>query len=772
MKRTRIAICALALCWCGIAAAAQQVLQGAQLRVRIDGAKGHRREVFSIPVEGVWQDVLMAASAVRIETDRGPSVCPIDNAEVREENLILSGECGAARFEQRLSLTAELDVVQVVTRVEWQHPSSAYSVEDRYEFLPPRNQKIDEHTGPLDFVWSQNIKSEAGDLIPEYSFKSPALMMQQGRAFAALMPRLNLHHAEARALDLDVTSEARPWMAYGAIPSEPHDHSYFRRAKKTTLETAGGAVEYEYALVLSDQPARLGYRRVVRRLWEQMGHPALVNSPDEQKNLLRPGLSSFASWREEAWKRYAGSIYREIPCGARMCGTLSSDRNVTGEWDRTEHDAWFNAWFESLRSAYGWYVHGRQTGDAGEMRKAESILNLALDSPRSEGAFATIYLAESHTWKPGDGWAGFGDSYHTFSMSWTAYWMLRWAEDLEPKRKEEILRFVRPYGDFLLRHETAAGAMPSWYIAATMEPRREFRDFSAEGAPSALFLAELGKVSGEKSYIDAAARAMRFIEREVTPRQRWFDFETFLSCARKDFAFFDRWTAQYPQNNLAEIEAPEAMLSLYRLTGDRSFLESGERMMDYLLLTQQVWNNPRFTPHLLGGFTTQNTDQEWSDARQGYAAVVLADYYDATGRFEYMERAVGALRSTFSIAPWENWAHTGYEDQPGAMTGFHWGTGSATTTLEILEPRYGEAWIDAKAGQGVGIDECSVTDVTIESDAISFRIASAARTRRFLVRFRGLERDRIYRVRWNGGAWMHAAGSELMERGIEAGPVG
>ena len=94
-----------------------------------------------------------------------------------------------------------------------------------------------------------------------------------------------------------------------------------------------------------------------------------------------------------------------------------------------------------------------------------------------------------------------------------------------------------------------------------------------------------------------------------------------------------------------------------------------------------------FTPKLLGGFSTQNTDAEWSDrAVQGYGATVLADYYQATGRIEYLERAIAAARSTFAVAPWENWAHTGYPDQPGALTGFHWGTGSAMTSVEMMSP--------------------------------------------------------------------------------------
>jgi hypothetical protein len=303
-------------------------------------------------------------------------------------------------------------------------------------------------------------------------------------------------------------------------------------------------------------------------------------------------------------------------------------------------------------------------------------------------------------------------------------------------------------------------------VSTTLQPRQEFRDFNAETAPSALFLATLGKITGDQRYIAAAERAMDFVVREVLPRQRWFDFETYLSCARKDFAFYDHWTAQYPQNNLAEIQAAQAMLALYQSTAKPKYLERGTAMLDYLLLTQQVWNNPQFTPDLLGGFTTQNTDAEWSDARQSYVATLLSDYYQATGNMEYLERAVAAARSTFAVAPWENWAHTGYADEPGAMTGFHWGTGSAMTSVEILQPTLGDAFIDTQARRGVGFDQCSVTDVKVNSNAISFTLASPDKQRSFLVRFGGVNGAQRYKVSWNGGPSEEMEGTRLIEKGL------
>jgi hypothetical protein len=742
-----------------------QTLTSGSIQMQVDADSGHPQETLSIKIDGVWTPALAAGSAVHVRTDAGMQSCVPKTVTPIDRGLLLTGECGVGKYEQRVLLTDESDVVNVQTRLQLNDHVTLRSAEDRYDFLPPLHTNVDTHNGPLDFVWSQNIKREADDLIPTYGFKSPAVMMQQGSAFVALLPHLSDRHVETLALDLDVTTGPHPWIAFGAIPAQAHDHSYFRRDIQATLKPIANTIEYSYSLVLSAQPPKLGYRRVVRQLWRRSGHPELLASPDLQRNALRPELESFASWREEAWKSDADRVYIGFDCGSRRCGTLESLRNFKGDWEHQEPDAWFNAWFQTLRTAYGWYVHGRATHDPAMMAKAESILNLVLTSPQHDGAFSSIYLVKPHQWLIGDGWASYSDSYHAFSMSWTAYWMLRWAEDLTPERKAEILRFVKPYGDFLLQHQKPDGLIPSWYEAKTLEPREEFRDFNAENPPSALLLAELGKVTGEALYTAAADRAMNYVVREVLPRQRWYDYETFLSCARKPYGFFDSWTAQYPQNNLAEIQAPEAMLALYQATQKREYLERGTQMLDYLLLTQQVWSNPHFTPRLLGGFTTQNTDAEWSDARQGYAAVVLADYYRATGEVEYLERAVAAARSTFAVAPWENWAHTGYPDEPGALTGFHWGTGSAMTTVELLQPELGDALIDLHAGRGVGFDDCTIRDVTVKKDSIAFRIESPA-SREFQVRFRGVEAGRRYRIQWNGGEERVVAGSELISKGL------
>jgi len=747
-------------------------MSNGNLRIEATASGSSSVETIYLKRGSEWVAVLSASSsALRVTASDGMKVCQLKKVERIEHGLLLNGDCGpSGGYDQRIVFTGQQDVLQVTTRLRLPPQTVVNAIEDRYDFLPEKHPVSGPLDSPLDFVWSQDIKRGADDVVAANQFKSPVVLFQQGEILAALTPTLRERIVESLALDMDVTSGSHPWLSYGAVPSEPQGHSYYHRVANQSPHNIANKMIYAYKITVSKQPPMLGYRRVVRDLWTEYGHPALLDSPDMQQNVVNPELASFADWRTEAWHTYADRVYTGFDCGSNKCGTLTSNRTFAGSPAPGQPDAWFNPWFQTLRTAYGWFLYGEKTHDAAIMAKADSVLTLALSAPQKQGAFPSIYYVKDNKWFNDDGWAGYKEDYSAFSMSWTAHWMLKWATDLEPNRKKEILKFVTAYGDFLLKRQLQSGVIPSWYDES-FTPRTEFRDFNGETGASALLLAELGVVTGDARYTQAAERGMQFVTDQVIPRQKWFDFETFLSCARKPYDFYDTWTAQFPQNNLAEIQTVQAWLTLYQSTHKAIYLERGTNALDYLLLTQQVWNNPLYTPKLLGGFTTQNTDSEWSDARQGYVAPLLLEYYQATGNFEYLERAVAAARSTFAVAPWENWAHNGHPDGPGAMTGFHWGTGSAMTAVELMDPVLGDAYIDANSGKGVGFDECTLRDVLVKDNSISFEIESKDRQRSFTVHFANVDSAKHYSVSWNRNPAVSVAGSELLTNGVKVAPL-
>ena len=211
----------------------------------------------------------------------------------------------------------------------------------------------------------------------------------------------------------------------------------------------------------------------------------------------------------------------------------------------------------------------------------------------------------------------------------------------------------------------------------------------AESGAVTQFLFELYKNDANPRYLQAALKGLSFVDRDVVPNRKWFDFETFWSCSPKLVALDDR-TRQWPANNLALIHTVDAicacrtksLITLNTLRREKrcwiicSFTAAG--------VTNPVLDNLTSPVMLLGGFTTQNSDGEWSDARQSLAGDVILRYYRVTGKSEYLERGVEALRSQFPISPSENWAHKAYGGK-AVVSSFHWGTGSGLAGIEMHE---------------------------------------------------------------------------------------
>src|SRR5690348_16134134 len=174
-KRTML--CAVLACFAWPLYGAQ--LQTSALKVEVVSSAGAQQLVTYVRAGGRWLPALSAKYPVLLRTASESISCNITGAKESTTEIHLLGSCaGVADFEQTWSLTPVADIVDVGTRVHLRAKTEIFSAEDRYSFLPPKNLHIDEHTGPLDFVWSQNIKREQDDLIPANAFKSPALMLQ------------------------------------------------------------------------------------------------------------------------------------------------------------------------------------------------------------------------------------------------------------------------------------------------------------------------------------------------------------------------------------------------------------------------------------------------------------------------------------------------------------------------------------------------------------------------------------------------------------------
>jgi len=364
-------------------------------------------------------------------------------------------------------------------------------------------------------------------------------------------------------------------------------------------------------------------------------------------------------------------------------------------------------------------------------------------------------------WAAGDGsGASTKDGFLGYDMCWTGYWLLKWRA-AELPGGQGILPRCRQLAQFMIDRQGKDGMLPTRFAENGSVQDELSRTVMAETGPVALFLLALYAQDQNPKYLEAAERALRFLETEVIPKRQWYDYEAFWSCSPRQ-ASLDARTGQWPANDLALTQTVAAYLLAHRVTG--------EALLDYLLLYQQCWTNPVLEnlscpAMLLGGFTTQNLDAEWSDTRQSQCENILLDYYRTTGKVEYLERGVAARRAQFLVSPSENWAHTGYGRKAG-VSSFHWGTGSGMAGIEIEEDYLRDAIVDVTAGRGIGVNGLDVSECGISDGQVRLRISTPfAWKQQPVVVFRRTEPTRRFRLVVNGieaGTWR----GEDLEKGV------
>ena len=733
----------------------------------------------------------------------------------KTRTLRLSGSNKNLSLTREVSLLTEYPAAYVIDKWRIGAAAKVEALLSSYNFVP-RGKSFGE-IQPLDFIWTPNLRPLPDDIIADHIFRSPALMVQKDSVFVALIPDLQ-YLVKNRALPLAfdfqlpqpdsvrpafAPGQTAPLLSFGFWPWKTRDHVYYQADSTRAPQLENTEISYAYYLWLDHRAAPYigstnaksklapaAFRPIVHFQWEKF-------APAYRDGNIGPLPVTLDALAQRAWKQYTDQTWIETTLNGRPVGGMVSRRLAWSNKlpDEANNDIWFNSWFQTLRSAYGMYQYGKRNKDALLQQRAEKVLNLALSAPDEGGIFPSIYYFTktkidpsrnagvlktskdkpseqvTHHWVGDEGWAGFGNDYnHTFDASWTGYWLLQWA-DLLPARRAEILSFCRNYAGFLLKWQQTSGVIPSWFHRIEHQPRLEFLTENAETAGSALFLAELFNRTKEPSYLAAAQQAMNYLTREILPRNKWFDYETFTSCSRKPFDFYDAVTGQFPQNTLSMNQAAKAYLALHKITGKPEYLELGTHVLDYALLYQQVWSPPFLSRNVFGGFGVQNTDGEWSDARQAYFADTLLDYFEATNRRAYFERAIAAMRSTFALfhrdtpSAYENWAHGG-SDSPGGITGIHWGTGSAATSFELMRQRTGDAYVFLGAQPSAGgANALWIENLRVKGDTIRFNmLSSISWGRRATVKFFDVPPGR-YRVKINDD-YMVPFTDKLLTRGI------
>jgi hypothetical protein len=735
------------------------VLSGEKIRVEAVTTAGKLSERYLARADGQW---------VEVASSEGQSVGPVgfrtsvetatpgtaQKVTVVGDTLTEEFEIGGNKIERKVTLTKDGPWVRVTTRLEPNGNQELHAFTDRFRF-----------TQRPDWTFSSSV----GGFDPDAQYKAPLILVQHENLGFGIVPDVTVLDRETlqlchHALDLDVP--AGPLLSVGFMPAQFIRHSVF--AEQASKWTVQKPLENAYYLLLT-AVAKPGeaYRDAVRFHWKNFGRPTQAHAAAQQRGTENPALELWDDYRTAVWEQMSTQQWLTVPLAdGKVGGGVCTHRLFP-------NSVYLTSWFNTLRTSYGMALYARRVANDKLLQQAVQTETLALAAPGHDGAFKCIAGVDDQknvSWAAGDGSGGSTrEGFLAYDMSWTGYWLLKWRAAGLPGA-EGVLPRCQALAGFLISHQQSNGMFPTFYNEDGSANQEKSSQVIAETGPVTLFLLQLYEQDKNPAYLAAAKKGLAFLDTDVIPVRKWYDFETFWSCSPRNISFDER-TALWPANDLALGQSVAAYLQAWRDTNDKTYLDKGTSLLDYLLLYQQSWTNPfqenlSCPEMLLGGFTTQNSDAEWSDARQSQCGNILLDYYRATGEVEYLERGVAALRAQFPVSPAENWAHQGYGHKEG-VSSFHWGYGSGMSGIEMESDFLRDAIVDIRASRCIGVNGLNVTACQVSIDQITLDLSSPFKWKQKpVVVFRGTEPGRHYAITVNGttvGTFDKAA----LEKGIE-----
>ena len=659
----------------------------------------------------------------------------------------LSGSAGGVRIKQRISLVQDADyfhfeVSSVLSekpaKLEYLLSTFIFNWDSVPEFVHTPTLKYNE------IRWDTPAEDQ---IIGDRCFHSPAIILQNGGLFTALVPDLNMINdyriisPDARrtiliprnqfsvpvdedkytmptGLDLNVKTglTGKPVFSYGLIDNVIQHHiRYLHPNDGSMLRTLDSNTPcYGFDLFLgADTPENSGYQEITRHIWKNYGHTVFtetrhlampfteyvgtVNKISFAPMAVQPGVAGYTNT----------GLFLEFELNGQAVGGF---RSAVPGW----LDALWNCMFwNNVRDAAGMYYWGKQLNDSTLVDKAKRTINLALMAPQNAfGLFPLIYRAATKTWqtnsydvingKYGLFSAGLDcGTYDVVSMSLTGARLLEYYQRCETDNR--ILPFVKKYGNWLITAIDQEGTVPS-YVGLKMEISEILKN-SAHPAASMWFLAELFSVTGDEEQ------------------------------------------GQLARGNLSVGWAAQGFAALFRASGKESYLKAGEQCIDYLTFSQCSWD-PHYidTAFPFGGFSVDNSDHAtYLDARQAEYAAPFIWYGKTLGRQDLLERGVAAARSSvvlihlpvhksngiyehtniypYGLGP-ENIDHEGHP-QSAMRTHPGWGEGSGVFTgLSDTYRELGGAYIDVEKNLAIGVDGVKIKGFSLSGITLSIDISS------------------------------------------------
>jgi len=602
------------------------------------------------------------------------------------------------------------------------------------------------------FNWAPHLTPADGDIIAQHVFRSPALIVSSEVKQLIIIPDLSLIKEDNPAgwyMDMNARDNTLTLGRSKASPKKGH-HVLF--TKNSGAIYPPGKIEYGFYVMMTDDKSKIfnPWREIAAFHWKNGGEGAfktmIASHPDLESYVKHTYNWAFNTWKKSMWQEFT---LNETLVGAPVfIVNTTQSPNYPGEINEREfRSVWNQAWFNSMRSASGLFRYAKRQNDPKLLEYALKTKELALQFPQKEGFFYGLIATKMKTvvdagskYNRSEGWDTyyFGNSnrnpytrnprhspFHILDMSFTAFQMLTWYNELEPDKR--LLDYSIRFADALIKKQAENGFYPAWLDLNTLEPMEHLNE-SPESSMSVTFLIELYKITKNKAYLKSALKAMDAIIEKIIPIGQWEDFETYWSCSDignetnvgKKFARNN----QFKQNSFSMYWTAEALLECYKITGDSKYLSYGERTLDELLMYQQTWEPPFIYVKAIGGFGVMNADGEWNDARQSLFSELIVRYGMELKREEYIQRGLSALYASFYMmycpenadikGQWEtvwpffnhkdygfmmeNYGHGGTTGPQGIGIGeftiYDWGNGAAAEAYNRIIDRYGKSLIE------------------------------------------------------------------------------
>lgn len=590
-----------------------------------------------------------------------------------------------------------------------------------------------------DFFWMPQLTPEPGYIAQQHIYRTPALIFRGSGKTMILLPDIEVMQHQTVQSYLDMDAENRT-MTLGLCKSKVVDHILYK--KDRGAQFPAGESQIAFYLMCFQEELENPFRPVLEFYWDRYGRADSLRLLGTENNLdcyvEHTYRWAFENWKDVVWQEFEENG-QSVGAPVFIVTTRQSPNYTGVKKEREVRSIWNQAWFSSLRSASGLFRYAKRTNSPALLEYANKTKELALAFPQRDGLFCSVIATEMETFDQNGelfmrslGWDTryWGNSdrnpfgtdvkhapLHILDMSFTAYYMLLWYNELE--KDERLLQYAGRYADRLLELQYDNGYFPSWVDEAGKS--LGVLDNSPESAMTAAFLLLYGKVTGDSRFQTAALRCLDVIWQEVAPIGRWEDFETYWSCS----AFWSDKVGQrisrnqmYKQCNFSMYFTALALLLAYETTQDQTHLTRGSRILDELLMSQSSYQPKSLMVPVVGGFGVLNTDAELNDARQSLFCELILRYGEHTGKSEYVERGLAALRISFSMMycpenpeakeQWEkawpflnekdygfnmeNYGHNGVIDSQGLGIGeftiYDWGNGAAAENYERLLARY------------------------------------------------------------------------------------